>query len=684
MKTALTSLVRKQCLFRPALAARRDMNTEIITTPPPDICTANNVISMYSKRGQLHLAHQWFVQMPHKNIVSWTVLISGYAQHGKLDPCFRLFSQMLSHYRPNDFAFASLLSVCDYRRGLQVHGLALKTGFDSWIYVANALIAMYWKNSHNRGVEAWRAFDAMDYRNLVTYNSMITGLGMHQEGDKAMALFMRMCRNGIQFDRTTLLSLVSSLGGLNEGSDKLVGLMCCLQLHTLGIKTRFALYVGVATALIKVYSILGGDIGAFRKLFLETNANDRDVVLWTAIMTAFAERDPEQTLFLFNQMRGEDLCLDSYIFSVLLKACSNLVTERNASAMHCQVIITGFTNVLELDNALIHAYARCGSIDNAEQVFYEMSLRDIISWNSMLKAYALHGKAKAALNFFTQMDVAPDETTFVALLSSCSHAGMVKEGTKIFDTMYEKYGIYPQLDHYACMVDILGRAGHLSEAQNIIKKMPMEPDYVIWSALLGACRKHGETKLVDLASSKLKELDPENSLGYVLISNIYCSASSFDEGGYVRMKMSRVGIRKEPGLSWIEVGHKVHEFASGGKRHPQIKAIHENMEKLLRQLKKIGYVPETSSVLFDVEDEHKEEQLYHHSEKLALVFSLMNDGNPGCYGDVIKIMKNIRICLDCHNFMRLASKVVGKAIIVRDSNRFHRFKDGACSCNDYW
>ncbi|KAG8378554.1 hypothetical protein BUALT_Bualt08G0149000 [Buddleja alternifolia] len=678
MKSVLSSSVGPRASVILLLQAlRRHMHTQ---TPPPDLYAANHLINMHAKRGHLQLAHHLFVQMPHKNVVSWTLLISGYAQHGKLDQSFRLFTRMLTHCRPNDFAYASLLSVCDYRCGMQVHGLALRTGFDAWIYVANALIAMYWKNSPNHGVEASRVFDAMESCNVVTYNSMITGLGVHGQGDKAVLLFVRMCRDGIELDRTTLLSLVSSLCGLNGCSDRISELICCTQLHSFGIKTGLTLDIGVATALIKSYSILGGEISICHKLFLETSCGSRDVILWTGIMTAFAERDPQQALLLFNQMRGENLCPDCYVFSILLKACANMVTERNASAVHSQVIIAGFVNVLELDNALIHAYARCGSIDKAGRVFYEMPVRDIVSWNSILKAYSVHGKAEAVLNLFEQMDMEPDETTFVALLSSCSHAGMVKEGTMIFDQMHEKYGIVPQLDHYACMVDIFGRAGHLSEAAKIIRTMPMEPDYVIWSALLGACRKHGETKLANLASSKLKKLDPENSLGYVLISNIYCSANSFDEGGSIRKKMSRVGIRKDPGLSWTEVGHKVHEFASGGQRHPQLETIRTNLEDLLRELKKMGYVPETSSVLYDVEEEHKEEQLYHHSEKLALVFSLMNAGNS----DVIKIMKNIRICSDCHNFMSLASKLVEKVIIVRDANRFHHFKDGVCSCNDYW
>ncbi|KAL0344874.1 UNVERIFIED_CONTAM: Pentatricopeptide repeat-containing protein [Sesamum radiatum] len=455
MKAASTSLVPAPAFLRFTLvvrAIRRFMHAPITTSAPPDIRTANHLIIVHANRGHLHLAHQWFAQMPHKNIFSWTILISAYSRHGELAQCFGLFSQMLSHHRPNDFAYSSLLSVCDYWHGVQVHGLAFRTGFDAWIYVANALIAMYWNNSCNADVEAWRVFEAMDFRNLITYNSMITGLSMDKQGDKAMDLFIGMRRNGIEFDHTTLLTLVSSLCGSSEGSNKIVGFMCCLQLHSFGIKTGLALDIGVVTALIRGYSILGGEVDACHKLFLETSSMDRDVVLWTEIMMASAEREPEQTLVLFKRMLGEDLFPDCYIFSVVLKACSNLVVERNASALHCQVIKAGFLNVLELGNALIHAYARSGSINNAEQVFFEMSLRDIVSWNSVLKAYAVHGKAEAALDFFKQMDVAPDGTTFVALLSSCSHAGMVKEGTKIFDTMYEKYGITPQLDHYACML----------------------------------------------------------------------------------------------------------------------------------------------------------------------------------------------------------------------------------------
>lgn len=647
---------------------------------PLDLYAANHLINKHAKCGRLDSAHQVFTQMPHTNIVSWTALISGYAQYGHVDECFGLFSEMLFHIKPNDFAYASVFSVCDYKRGVQVHGLALKTGYDGWIYVGNALVGMYWKNGSNSGAEACRVFEEMGIRNLITYNSMIAGFGMHGQGDKAISLFRRMFHDGVDFDRATFLSLNSSICGL----DNIVGHLCCSQLHCIGVKIGLGLDVGVATALVKAYSSVGGDVSDCYKLFLETTSSQRDVVMWTGIMTAFSERAPEEAILLYNQMSREHFRPDCYVFSILLKACSNLVTERHAAAVHSQVIRVGFVNVPVLNNALIHAYARCGSIDDAKQVFHEMPLRDIISWNSMLKAYAVHGDAETALNFFEQMDVVPDDTTIVALLSLCSHTGMVKEGTEIFETMLQKYGVVPQLDHYACMVDILGRAGHLTEAKKVITKMPMEPDFVVWSAFLGACRKHGEARMANLASSKLKELDPENSLGYVVISNIYCSSNNFDQGGLIRNKMDRFGVRKEPGLSWTEVGNRVHEFASGGQRHPWLEAICVYLEELLRQLKKIGYAPTTSMVLYDVEEEHKEEHLYHHSEKLALAFSLMNTGGTFSNGGVIKIMKNIRICIDCHNFMRIASRFVQKVIIVRDANRFHHFKEGACSCNNYW
>ncbi|KAJ9166948.1 hypothetical protein P3X46_021637 [Hevea brasiliensis] len=654
----------------------------------PSVFVTNHLINMYAKCGDLKYARQLFDQMPERNLVSWTALISGYAQQGQACECSRLFSDMLMHCRPNEFAFTSVLTCGDYEHGKQVHALALKIGLGASIYVGNALISMYCRCYNSSGSdsgdidEASTVFETMEFRNLVSWNAMIAGFQLRKLGSKAVSLFSQMHSDGIGFDRATLVSVLSSLS--ESYNDSLhVGLKCCFLLHCLSIKSALVLQIEVATALVKAYSDLGGEFTDCHRLFLETGCF-RDIVSWTGIITTFAERQPEEALFLFCQLHREGLAPDRYTFSIVLKACAGLGIERHAYAVHSQVIKAGFGVDAVLGNALIHAYARCGSISLSKKVFDEMRFRNLVSWNSMLKAYALHGQAKEALHLFSEMNVHPDSATIIALLSACSHAGMVEEGIKIFDSMLDTHGIFPQLDHYASMVDILGRAGRVVEAKVLISEMPMEPDSVVWSALLGSCRKHGETQLAKLAADKLKELEPRNSLGYVQMSNIYCSGGSYSEAGVIRKEMEGSRVRKEPGLSWIEIGNRVHEFASGGRRHPQREAICTRLNLLIGQLKGRGYVPETSLALHDIEEEHKEEQLYHHSEKLALVFAMMNEGSLHHDRSVIKIIKNIRICVDCHGFMKLASDLLHMEIVVRDSNRFHQFKNGMCSCNDYW
>ncbi|KDO45471.1 hypothetical protein CISIN_1g043490mg, partial [Citrus sinensis] len=551
---------------------------------PQDLFVTNHLINMYAKFGYLDDARHLFDEMPKRNVVSWTALISGYAQHGNAEECFRLFCSLLQYFFPNEFSLASVLISCDYLHGKLVHALALKFSLDAHVYVANALINMYSKSCAD---EAWKVFENMEFRNVISWNSMIAAFRACKLEAQAIELFAKM-------------------------------------------------------------------------------------------------KNEEEALFLFRQLQREGMAPDWCTFSIVLKACAGLVTERHASAVHSLIAKYGFEDDTVIANALIHAYARCGSISLSKQVFDKMTYHDLVSWNSILKAYALHGQAKEALQLFSNMNVQPDSATFVSLLSACSHAGLVQEGNKVFHSMLENHGVVPQLDHYACMVDLLGRVGRILEAEKLIREMPMEPDSVIWSVLLGSCRKHGETRLAELAATKLKQLEPGDSLGFVQMSNIYCLSGSFNKARLIRKEMKGSRVRKYPGLSWIEIENRVHEFASGGKRHPQREAIFKKLEELIGQLKGMGYVPETSLALHDIEEEHKEEQLYHHSEKLALVFAIMNQGSLCRERSVIRIMKNIRICVDCHNFMKLASDLLGKEIVVRDSNRFHHFKDRICSCNDYW
>ncbi|KAK4804288.1 hypothetical protein SAY86_004105 [Trapa natans] len=498
-----------------------------------------------------------------------------------------------------------------------------------------------------------------------------------------------MQQSGVGIDRATILSLLASLScGTNEERLDTVGygLKCCCQFHCLAVRSGLISEIEVVTALLKAYSDLEGDVACCGRLFMETDFHpQRDVVLWTSMIRAAAEKEPEESLFLFRKLHREGyVAPDRYTFSSILKACAGLMTAKHAMFIHSLVIKHGLEGDIVVANALIHAYARCTSLELARQVFegMEMESRDLVSWNSMLKAHALHGQGQEVLQLFREMNVPPDSATFVALLSACSHAGLVEDGIKMFDTMPRDYGVIPQLDHYACMVDILGRAGRVLEARKLINQMPMEPDSVVWSAFLGACRKHGETQLAAQAAARVMELDPLHSSGYVQISNIYCSGGRYSEAGLVRKEMNWSGVRKEPGLSWVEVGNQIHEFAAGGYRHPQKWVIYGELHRFIEQLRELGYVPETSLALHDTEEEHREEQLHYHSEKLALAFAIMM--GEGRSPNAIKIIKNIRICVDCHNFMKLASGSLCKEIVVRDANRFHHFRDQRCSCNDYW
>ncbi|KAL1212484.1 Pentatricopeptide repeat-containing protein [Cardamine amara subsp. amara] len=650
-----------------------------------NLVLANYLITMYAKCGNILYARQVFDKMPERNVVSWTALITGYAQAGNEQEGFWLFSAMLAHCCPNEFALSNVLTSCRYESGKQVHGLALKLGLHYSIYVANALISMYGRcRDGTAAYEAWTVFEAMEFKNLVTWNSMIAAFQCCNLGKQAIGLFMQMHRDGVGFDRATLLNICSSLYKSSDLVPDEVS-KCCLQLHSLTVKSGLVTQTEVATALVKVYSEVLGEFTDCYKLFMEMR-DCRDIVAWTGIITAFAVYDPERAILLFGQLRHEKLSPDWYTFSSVLKACAGLVTARHALIIHAQVIKGGFEADTVLNNSLIHAYAKCGSLDLCKRVFDNMNSRDVVSWNSMLKAYSLHGQVDSILPVFEQMDIKPDSATFIAILSACSHAGRVEEGLRIFRSMFEKPETLPQLNHYACVIDMLGRAERFTEAEEVIKQMPMEPDAVVWSALLGSCRKHGNTLLGKLAADKLKELEPTNSLSYIQMSNIYNAEGSFTEANKSIKEMEKWRVRKEPGLSWTEMGNKVHEFASGGRRRPDREAICRELERLISRLKEMGYVPEMRSALQDIEeDEQKEEHLLHHSEKLALAFAVMEGRKSGdCGVNLIQIMKNIRICIDCHNFMKLASKLLGKEILVRDSNRFHHFKDSSCSCNDYW
>ena len=265
-------------------------------------------------------------------------------------------------------------------------------------------------------------------------------------------------------------------------------------------------------------------------------------------------------------------------------------------------------------------------------------------------------------------------------LYSCSHAGLVSERNAIFHSMVQDYHLEPVAQHYACMVDLFGRAGQLDKALKFIENMPVKPSSVEWGALLGACMVHKDTNLARMASDRLIELDPENVGYYVLLSNIYSADRHYENAASVRQVAKKRRLTKIPGCTLIEVGGTPYVFKCGDRSHPQTAAIYAKLEKLMAKMREAGYQPETLTALHDVEEEEKEFMVNVHSEKLAIAFGLICT-EPGTE---IRIFKNLRVCLDCHTATKFISRITGRTIILRDANRFHHFKDGNCSCGDYW
>lgn len=408
----------------------------------------------------------------------------------------------------------------------------------------------------------------------------------------------------------------------------------------------------------------------------------RDVVTWNTMIGGYVKNSRFlDALRLFRGMLGTKVEPDGFTFASVVTGCARLGALSDAKWVHGLMVEKRVELNYILSAALVDMYAKCGKIDVSRQVF-DGVVRDHVSvWNAMINGLAIHGLASNAIEVFSRMEIEnilPDSVTFVGILKACSHCGLVQEGREYFDRMRDRFLIQPKIEHYGTMVDLLGRAGLLEEAYSMIKAMQMEPDVVIWRALLSACRIHGNKELGEFAIANISRLE---SGDFVLLSNMYCSLKNWHGAERVRHRMKMGGVRKKRGKSWIELGDRIHQFnAADQSHHAEIKAIYKVLEGLILRAKLEGFTPLTDLVLMDVSEEEKEENLMFHSEKLALAYGVLKS-SPGTK---ISISKNLRICQDCHNWIIIVSRMLNREIIVRDRIRFHRFEDGFCSCGDYW
>ncbi|XP_057873030.2 pentatricopeptide repeat-containing protein At1g11290, chloroplastic isoform X2 [Cryptomeria japonica] len=668
----------------------------------------NALVDMYAKCGSIDKARQLFDRMPQRDVVSWNAMIAGYAQNGFGEKALETFKQMeLAGVKPNSTTFASVLPACAkmgaLKQGMDIHKSVKDRGILSDVVVATALVDMYAKCGSTdkarelfdkipqKNVVSWNCmiagygkcgsldkarelFDRMPQRNLISWNAMIAAYAQNGSVGKALETLKQMQLAGVKPDSATFASILhacAKMGALGQGMD----------IHQ-SIKDRRILSdVVVATALVDMYAKCGS-LEMARELF--DKMPQRNVISWNAMIAGYVQNGfVEKALETFKHMQFSGIKPDAATFVSILPACAKMGALEQGMDIHQRIKDRGILSDVVVATGLVDMYAKCGSIDKARELFDRMPRRDVISWNAMIAGYAQNGFCKDALKIFELMKFSgpyPDITSFASVLFACSHAGLVGEGCVYFSHISNPYCITPTIDHYVCMVDLLARAGYLEETLNFIIKMPVKPVVVVWICFLGACGSHMNIGLGVYTAMLLFDLDSKNVATYVLLSNIYADVGWWAEVQMVRRLMKDRGIKKIPGCSWIEIHKKVHAFCVGDKSHPQTRKIYAKLEKLAGEMKAAGYFPDSKHFLSDVEKEEKEIFLCYHSEKLAIAFGLLNTPS----GTTIRVVKNLRACIDCHTATKFISKIAAREIIVRDANRFHHFKQGECSCGDYW
>ncbi|KAF8663775.1 hypothetical protein HU200_055101 [Digitaria exilis] len=376
---------------------------------------------------------------------------------------------------------------------------------------------------------------------------------------------------------------------------------------------------------------------------------------------------------------------DSATFVATLSACAQAGALDLGRELERRIVSERMDMSVFLGAALVNMYVRCGLVNKAREWFDMLQERNVVTWTSMIAGYGMHGHGHDAIKLFHLMrreGPPPNDVTFVAVLSACAHAGLVSEGRDAFATMKTVYGLVPRAEHYCSMVDMYGRAGLLDDAMQFIRdSIPGEPGPEVWTAMLGACKMHKNFNLGVEVAERLIALEPENPSHRVLLSNIYALSGKMNHVEKVRNVMIKRRLKKQIGYSLIEIGGIAHLFRMGETSHPQTRDIYQYLEELICRITDAGYVAETDSVLHELEEEEREFTLRYHGEKLAVAFGLMMSTGST---DPIRIIKNLRICGDCHLAIKYMSAVENREIIVRDKHRFHHFKDGKCSCQEYW
>ncbi|KAL8160799.1 hypothetical protein V2J09_012288 [Rumex salicifolius] len=537
--------------------------------------------------------------------------------------------------------------------GLQLHTYIIKSGLPAIPLLVHHLLNFYSKCQ--LPLCSRLVFEESPVKSATTWSSIISAFTQNELPEFGFGYFRRMLENGIRPDDHIFPS-----------ATKACGIMLRVDLgrsvHAFAFKIGYDVDLFVGSSMVDMYSKCG-NIGDARKLFDEMP--ERNVVSWTGMIYGYAQLgESEEALGLFKRALREHLDVNDFTFSSIIHVCGNSTHLELGKQIHGLCLKMSYDSSSFVGSSLISLYSKCGIIEGAYRAFNEATTKNLGMWNSMIIACAQHGHTDRVLALLSEMEAVktkPNFITFLCVLYACSHAGLIEKGQHYFDLM-KTHGIEPGHQHYAALVDLLGRAGKLRKALSVIQNMPIKPTESVWCAFLTGCRLHNNTELAAYVAEEVFKLGLVSSGLHVLLSNAYAASGRYEEAANARKMLRDRGVKKEMGLSWVE---------EGDRRHLKSREIYEKLEELGDEMEKAGYVVDTSFVLQQVDVKEKNQTIRYHSERLAVAFGLITfpPERPIC------VMKNLRICGDCHNAIKFMSKCTGRTIIVRDNNRFHRFED---------
>ncbi|CAN6457706.1 unnamed protein product [Victoria cruziana] len=628
-----------------------------------DEFVVNALVDLYANCASIDDAYRVFYGSPRKSATTWNSIMARLVDHGLYSECLSFYVEMEENgVAATGFTFSSILRACtaleEIDLGDQIHAQVVVHGFISDIVISSALLDLY-VNCGDLG-KGTKLFDSMHVKNVIVWNTLIRGYGFQGKVEEAFLLFKMMRHEGIVLDMFTFPAV---LAGAAAGSHVLKEYR---GVHGLVVKTGCQRDPFVGTALVAMYSA-NQSLEEARYVFEDIES--KDIASWSSIIAANVQNNEVQEAFrILHQVLEQRIKPNQFIYSTLFSGSSKISSLEIGKQIHSHGIRSGLFHDGPVNNSLITMYASCGCITEARKIFESVSKPTVASYNAMISGLAQHGDANESFLLFKAMQLGglqPDNITVLGVLSACNHAGLVDEGLQFFYAVKTSHRIDLNYEHYACVADILARSGRLDEAERFITSMPFEPAPSVWQALLGACRKHGNIELGSKVAELLIEMEPDEAITYVLLTNIYTSLGRMEDAKNVRDLMKARGIKKDHGVSSIEIRGEVHSFVVEDKKHPRCSEIYRKIDTLIGRIKEVGYVPDMTSASFELDDEEREHSLSYHSEKLAIAFGLLNSAP----GTVIRVIQNLRVCNDCHSAIKNISLVTGRDIVLRDNRR---------------